>query len=398
MAHAVQFALSPYWFCTPYPNKIPQFIFLSGLLGLSYSLSKRMSKHPLSPLSVVLAVLGSHGFAIQFGTAMMDIPMAYLAAAAIDSLMASDWLMGGIELAFLVWYKPFTPIQTVIILLGLVVLELLRRRFRLRWTLGFCESDRVQALIPWQKVASSFIITSLLVAGPFVTKSLYYVGTPLFPFGSFTVGGLLSRNPFHRQAILEATQRLMAQRTAYGEGHDPVHLLTHFWKVAVPSEGVNNRFDYPLGLPYLLCLGPFVMLFWRSLRDRRLSLLAGLAILYWATWWAGSEQSRWLYIPVWLMFVTTLTDPEVITSRLLRIGLTLSCLLVSVSIYRTHARDFRSLPQVPIRTEDRALLEASRRWQGPDPLIADNKLIAFSEAPTRVVATPDEFILRAVVN
>src|SRR5882672_6699659 len=32
----LQFALSPYWFMTELPNKVPQFFFLAGLVGLSY--------------------------------------------------------------------------------------------------------------------------------------------------------------------------------------------------------------------------------------------------------------------------------------------------------------------------------------------------------------------------
>jgi len=55
--------------------------------------------------------------------------------------------------------------------------------------------------------------------------------------------------------VIKAEQADLAMKDAYGLKRSLPGFVKHFWLVAVPEQGVNNRFDYPLGLIYLLCLG-----------------------------------------------------------------------------------------------------------------------------------------------
>ena len=98
----------------------------------------------------------------------------------------------------------------------------------------------------------------------------------------------------------------------------------------MPSRGVNNEFDYPLGLPWLLFV---ILAIAAGLEFRKTRALPGvliLALLFWAIWWMGSQQSRWLYPTLTLGWLGTLhiqrkINPTLIFSVLLVSGVL--CLL-----------------------------------------------------------------------
>ena len=113
----VDFSLAPYWLVTELPNKFPQFLFLIGLVSVTVDLVKRFSGNNF--IGIILAasaVFGSHFIGIQMGTAMLDIVIAYLFLAAIDSLLAGRIFMFLIEFVFFFWSKPFIPLQCALLL------------------------------------------------------------------------------------------------------------------------------------------------------------------------------------------------------------------------------------------------------------------------------------------
>lgn len=388
----VQFALAPFWFATPLPNKWPQFVFLLGLVAVAASLSRKLSGDGRSAWMSVVALLGSHGLAIQFGTAMLDIPNAYLGLAAVDSWLAGRPRLAAVEGCFFFWSKSFMPIQLTLAASGLLLAAWMARRCGWRLSVGFeMKSPAVR------KRAVSFFV-AFLAAGaavgmPFALKSLHYAGTPLFPFKALAFGGTLGKNPVVRRAVESCAAAHWRIKDAYGTGHDFLSFISHFWRIAVPDQGVNNTFDYPLGLPLLLFLGPFAFLVARSLASRRLPLLAAAAILFWSVWWAGSQQARWLYWPLCIVFVLVSADSSFAANRALRCGLTLSLFLTLVSIGRSHRPDFWKGSVASLRDSDRRLREAGRRPENRDGLVWANKEIAYAEAPVTVLANDPAWVL-----
>ncbi len=389
----LQFSLAPFWFSTPWPNKFPQFIFLVGLLLVSLSMLRKVAPQKNPPSLLLLsAIVGSHGLAVQFGLAMLDISIAYLALACLDSLLNKNWIIGSVEFTFLFWSKAFMPIQITLLLLGFLALEMTRRFMDGRWMLGFQE-HRPLPSIPWRRVLLVWAILSLFIGGPFIAKSMREVGTPLFPFATFHWNGKLSESPVTKQAVLESARSHHQTRDDYGEGRSLKAFLSHFWALAVPKQGVNNRFDYPLGLPYLLCLGPFVFLFLRSLKQRELSFFAWIVVFWWATWWMGSQQSRWFYVSLLLMLILTLSERLFSDRFLMRWGLSLALLMTSVSVYRTHGDDVLRLPTLPIRAVDRQLKETTEKLPQGARLRVDRKEAAYAESMVRVVDRDTMWIL-----
>jgi hypothetical protein len=388
----IQFSLSPYWFVTKLPNKFPQFLFLLGLLSIVWTWVRRLTpSSTVAPWVALSALVGSHGMSIQFGTGMLDIPITYLACACVDSLLYGHTVMASIEITFFAWSKSFMPAEIgIVILFGLLLYVLLGRRFS--WGFGFSSS-----LLPrptcWKSLIGWSTLASVIVAGPFLAKSMYYAGTPLFPFGTFWMGGTFARTNALREAVLATSHQMITVRDMYGCGRGLKDLIAHVWRVSVPSRGVNNSFDYPLGLPYLLLVVPFLFLMGRSLLRGRISTLAVLAVAFWGLWWMGSQQSRWLYLPLTLIIVTTLSDPIGFESRALAGGLFIGLLLTCFSLTRAYLPDFRRWPEIPLRESDRKLMSLSREWHKPNAMPVKDKEIAYAEVPVLVQQDDPMWIL-----
>jgi len=367
----IQYALAPFWFSTPLPNKLPQWIFLVGLLCVLMRLVWLRSGSKQAAAWCVIAVMGSHAFGIQFGTAMLDIVIVYLALAAWDSFSNQRWVMGSIELTFWFWSKPFMPIQGVLLIIFLLAVLSMTRR----WTVSGAWPDRLE----WRRIGISFAIASLVIAGPFLFKSFGIAGTPLYPF-------------MPKEAFRSNAQAAHTVKDAYGEGRTVTAFIRHWWTIAVPDKGVNNKFDYPAGLPYLLCLLPFFYLLARSLQNRHRDDVLLFPMGLWALWWVTSQQTRWLYLPFILMFMAVLTDIRFRENRWLQRGLILAILINTLSVTRAHWADLKKWPDPTLRDWDQFLLTQTRGKPSDEEITVSNKEIAFAEAPVRVTG-PDHFYI-----
>jgi hypothetical protein len=363
----IQFALAPYWFVTELPNKVPQFLYGMGLLLVLIRLARRFSVNPFIGVLMLSAILGSHGFGIQMGTAMIDVVICYLFLAALDSFIQGHWLLGLWETAFVFWAKPLFPIQFLLIIGFLWLLKKIFCSLAFRhWTWDFRNEIPAVFSTTFRKrkhrVVFGFLLLSLFIGGPFLGKSLYYSGTPFYPWG---VGKFMIReidqNSSQWQSLVNAAQNLLNVRDSYGHGRSLIAFVHHFWRIAVPESGVNNKYDYPLGLVYLLMLGPFLIFLGQALSKKCLPFLPLVVIGYWLIWWLGSQQSRFLFVPLCLMFLTTLTNmPKV--SRVF-----LACLIVAVglnisSVLRAHRRDLGLSREEVLRESDKELLNMTRAY------------------------------------
>lgn len=390
----VDYALAPFWFVTEFPNKFPQFIFLAGLILVLLNLVRYLKGSlTVSGLLAVAFFLGSHGHGIQFGTAMLDLVNCYLFFAMIDSLLKRAHWLFIIEASFYFWSKPFVPVQTGLVAVALVAVVLILKRFgfkelyldfQKKIDLGFFKDTAVFL----KRCVFGFILMSAVVAGPFVAKSLYYAGTPLFPF----VPGLTGQQKIHPDSAAWFSLTAMsdyclnAVRNGYGYGRSPKDFLAHFWRIAVPTDGVNNVFDYPLGLTYLVVLGPFVFLMVRSFKERKIALVPWLVVIFWMVWFAGSQQTRWLYIPVGWMFIVVaahIVKPSRILLGVVVIALGLNVL----SLFRAYRSDFKKSRQDVLREKDKALRDSFDRYvreKEQGYVVLEDAEVAFARFPVMI--------------
>lgn len=371
----LDFAIAPYSLATALPNKIPFYFFFLGLVGVSAQLVWRCSrKNKQAVFALLLAILGSHGIVIQLGIAMFDLIMVYLFFAALDSFVEKNFGMAALEFAFYFWSKSFVPIQLCVLGMMLWAVFLIAKKRGWHPVDGWRFPEKIR----FKRLTAVFALSSLLIGGPFVFKSLYYTGTPLYPFAP----GLMLKGVYHDTAIwpsvVDRAQRCVRIRDSYGKGRGIRSFLEHFWILAVPEKGVNNRFDYPLGLPYLLVLAPFGVLFIENILKRRLDLMSWFCVLFWMSWWMGSQQSRFFYIPMLVMFVGVLSDRRFL-SRVLLGALFAALLFSCLSVFRAHKKNLFRHPMDVLRAKDKELVLMSKSVDRGTPVEIDFVDAAFAD-------------------
>ncbi|MCR4337530.1 MAG: hypothetical protein NUV91_06975 [Candidatus Omnitrophica bacterium] len=395
----VDFALTPYWLATTLPNKWPQFLFFLGLLAIATRLVGKFSQEDFtSKIWIIYAILGSHNVGIQAGTAMLDITICYLFFAALDSFLSRMYGLAALELAFCMWSKPFIPLQFAATLLVMIVLYFVLKSAGFKNAIwDFHSSNKIinpSIGTKIRKISIYFFLLSLVIGGPFVLKSLYYTGSPLFPLmtGKFMINPSIDQNSLAWHSINDRAQQLLAIKDAYGSGRSFKDFIEHFWFIAVPENGVNNRYDYPVGLIYLLCLGPFIYKFANTLRRKEFALLPWFIVVSWGLWWMGSQQTRFLFIPIILMFMMVFSLQE-FRSRTLLLIIILSLMLTSLSVFRAHKTDFGKWGYDAVRAQDKTLLEMGKKKTDQEIVSLNVIEAAYANFPVKIVSPKSVSVL-----
>lgn len=397
----VAYGLTPYWLVSEFPNKIPQFIFLLGLITMVIQWTRRLSGNNfLSAHMAVFAVLGSHFIGIQMGTAMLDLTLCYLLLASVDHFLEKKWLFGVIELCFLFWAKVMLPVQFSLIGVGLIVLVCVARMIKgNQFVLGHSYVIKQWSIKKVFNVGGLFILCSALIAGPFLLRAIDNVGTPFYPFQTGLINGdsLANDNVEYWEQIELVADKHKGVKNSYGQGRDFVAFGKHFWRMAVPTKmrRVNNAFDYPVGLPILLFIVPFLFLFLKNLKERKFSLGGAFIILYWITWWVSTQQSRFLYIPIVLMFICV-ASTHFAKNRLLMSLLVCSVGFVSVSMVGNTKHVFKHSAYDVLRGKDKALVAMNKTYQRVDGVVVLNTPdVSYANFPVDVqVNTSQVFVIK----
>lgn len=367
----IDFALAPFWLSTSLPNKFSQFIFFIGLLMMAWRLSLTFFPDRfLAAILVVWAILGSHGFGIQLGTGMLDLVLAYLLLASLESFLKKNHWLSIVEFTFYFWSKSFIPFQTIFLAFLLIGIVIILKKLGFYVFLAYPQEKKEvwrQDIIKIKgRLFLFFTVFSLLIGGPFVLKSLFYAQTPLYPFAP----GIMphSLNPgIHPESVKWKSIRAssyahLSTKDQYGHGRSLSSFIKHFWLIAVPEKGVNNTFDYPLGLITLLLVGPFIYYFIKGALKKELSLIGIFIIIYWLSWWFGSQQARFLYIPVLFIIITSINYLEPPSKILLTIFI-LALGLNFISILRAHKNDLlTSDAKLILRERDREVLKLNEEY------------------------------------
>jgi len=383
----IDYALSPFELATTWPNKLIQFVFFAGCLGVVFHLVYILSGQVLHRAAMgVVAVMACHAVAIQVGLAMLDLVMLYCFLAFIDSFLAKRWGLAAIEFAFFFWSKSFIPPQMMVIgaILGMVLYWALKTGFS--WQELPIPDSRARKIL-----LAFFTVTSLAIALPHLIKAFYYTGTPLYPLGTGFYAPLMKYTPDHWQVLLQRAADCMSEKDSYGHGRSLLAFIKHFWLIAVPERGVNNAFDYPVGLVYLLVLVPWGGLVIKSLKYRKLPILSLIIVIWWLTWWFGSQQSRFLLVPITLMIILTISYlPKI--SWVLTVLVIVSLGLEVISLVDAHRHDWGKPLIKVIREKDRKLLEL-KPFQGKTELELNFEDVAFSQFPVTVHQDNSVYVL-----
>jgi len=381
----LDYALAPFALCTTLPNKFPQFLFFIGCIMLAYQLIVNFSKgNKQHALLGVMAFLALHIIAIQAGTAMLDLVMLYCALACVHSLCKGRFVMAAIEGSFLFWSKSFMPIQMVLITLGIMGLVFVLKRC------GFTLEEKI---VITKKNILTLMVTGLLVsvciASPHLLRSFYYTGSPLYPLGVGIMSPVKILSSNRTQAIKDRANDSVAIKDAYGEGKGIIAFMKHFWIMAVPTKGVNNHFDYPLGLMYLLMLFPFLLMFFAFLGKKKIPILALTICAWWGVWWFGSQQSRFLIIPISMLVIMTIAHMKDI-GRVLITLIMFTMVIEIVSLTNAHRPDWGKSTLDVLRPKDKEILQLTS--QKKHVILHNEPDVAFAETRIQVESNDSIYV------
>lgn len=400
LPYPIQSALAPFWFATQLPNKFPQFLFFIAVPFLAIRLLTRLGSNDLlKKILMVFAIFGAHHVGIQTGTAMLDIVLVYLFLAALDSILSGHWILAAIEFVFYFWAKSFIPLQMILLAGALFICLLILKRLGFQISLGFSlqplSTMRIDKIV-FRKFLILFCVLSVAVAGPFVWKSFYVTGSPLFPFfvGTFSPSRHVLNSPWEWEVLKQSADYYLSMKDAYGLPRTALNFLQHFWLLGVPQQGVNNVFDYPLGLVYLLCIGPFLWLVSKKLLQKSIGIIPLFVVLMWMSWWFGSQQSRFLSVPLFLMYILVIAEIQCVRGFFITILLALCS--TTGSVFRAHRTDFCKSPVALLRTQDKIILEMNERFLADDSKairIINYHQAAFAQFPVRVIKEKIPYVI-----
>ncbi|MGK5089833.1 hypothetical protein WDW86_19960 [Bdellovibrionota bacterium FG-2] len=329
----VQWGFASSWFSGAFPQKIPQFLCSFWAFLVMVRLGRRLLTGSFLGWVPALAVFSAHGVVIQLGTAMLDLTHLYFLLAAIDGFLSDRKVSAALNLALFATLKAFGPIQVIIVLacFGALAGYSYPRLFR-SWA---------RKLAP---VIGLAVLFSLLLLSRTIWVDMKRAGTPLFPLATCLVSSVSGCSGWEGVAIRKSSQQLFVAANGYGMGRGIGSFLNHLWRVAVPGGGVNNSYDYPLGLPWLLWCLFFVFSLPEIFRSRRVPVFIALSASFWLVWWLGSQQSRWLYPVLALGWLGTLEIQKRVRAHVLCICLVISASFSLISHYRAFRADIWKSP------------------------------------------------------
>ncbi len=349
---AMQWGMAPVSLAFSTINKLPQFIFTLGVAACLWRLAKKIAPQgeKLLPLTFpLLAFFGAHGVMIQIGSGMMDLPALYLLLLGLLGFLEKRYAVAALALAVYAGSKAFHPFQIGAMIIG-----------GLTW--HFFTQKKMLISQVFTRFLPLLLGFSLLLLARSSIVSLAATGTPLFPFAAceITKGNLCNAA---NQAILDDSSRiLLGTRNRYGNGRGPIAFLEHFWRVSVPSDGVNNEYDYPLGLPWLLLV---VLLGFSISKGGWRAPLFQLTILFWLLWWFNSHQSRWLYPTMAFGFLATIPQQlkvQKIFPYLLAVSLAFSLVSQTRSLLPTmgiSAHEIQAKEEAKVQWERKGVLQSA---------------------------------------
>lgn len=341
---------APTWFLGDGINKVPQWLVSVSGFGLLVAWGRAAMGPGFRAWIPALILFGTQGVTIQLGTAMLDTTNLYLLIAFGYSLQQRIGWLAGLHLAIYVTSKSFHLGQVGI--LFFIYLCLHGKQLFANWR-GYSN------LFPPKFLPALFLFSCIFFARPAYLSTMT-TGTPLYPFFPCLVSSIPAcQKEETRKPLLENANYFLSVRSLYGEGRGPIAFLKHLWTISVPTKKlrVNNAFDYPLGMGWLLFV---VLFFWSALfhRSEINKMLFLICLGTWLLWWMGSQQSRWLYATMLFGLMTAVpllksAQPKAIWALLFAINL--SGYSALASMYRGYRQNFSaSIEQVQLENKVKA--------------------------------------------
>lgn len=282
---ALQFGFAPVWFMGASINKWPQLFGALWAFGMILALGRKKAEHNFSGWIPALALFTTHGVMVQLGMAMLDLTNLYLLLAAWHAVIHRRPFWWAAHVALYAATKAFHPAQAGILVLAVLGYYAIFDR-------AVLTRNRRQLV----SGAALAIVLFCLVMARSVWVGVERAGTPIFPFFTCMFSGVINCQGEPGEAIRATAAGQFGTIDGYGLGRGAGAFAAHLWRISVPALGtVNNVYDYPLGLTWVLLLVLLAASIPIWIRAKMPPPELVLAVVLWVLWWVTSQQSRWLY-------------------------------------------------------------------------------------------------------
>ena len=265
-------------------NKWPQLFGALWAFGIVLALGRRQAVHSFSGWLPALALFSTHGVMVQLGMAMLDLTSLYLLLAAWHAAVHRRVFWCAAHIALYAATKAFYPAQAAILVVAVLGYMVIFERGALIANRRKLEYGAALATMLFFVIMARSIVVGIERAG-----------TPIFPFFTcvFSVTNCQGAAGESMRTIAAAQ---FGTIDAYGLGRGAGAIISHLWRISVPAVGsVNNVYDYPLGLTWVLLLVLLAASAPVWVKAKRIPPELMLAAVLWLLWWVTSQQSRWLY-------------------------------------------------------------------------------------------------------
>ncbi len=366
---ALQWGFAPIWFMGKNFNKLPQV--LAAVFGFILMIDIGRTLLPNTYLSYIpaLAFYTTQGVMIQLGTAQFDLTQLCFLLAFLHGYVKKTGLFWmALNLALFSTAKSFSLGQVFLVAGIIIFIEYFQNPNRL-----FLAIKGSKKLILFFGIFSSM----LLARSTFV--SLDRAGTPFSPIKNCLLNKLGGCQSESGEAIRNSGDCHMKTRDAYGLGRGIKSFFIHLWAISVPSKGVNNEWDYPLGLGWLIMIVLLIFQIPDWIKSLNVPILPVISFSFWLVWWMTSQQSRWLYPAMALGWLAALPILNRVKSRVLGSLLVISASLSLVSEVRAFRSDFGKTPSQVQETQ-----EIQWKMQSPNGIVKKKESLFVNGAITGV--------------
>lgn len=282
---ALQFGFAPVWVMGASINKWPQLFGALWAFGMILALGRKKAEHNFSGWIPALALFTTHGVMVQLGMAMLDLTNLYLLLAAWHAVIHRRPFWWAAHVALYAATKAFHPAQAGILVLAVLGYYAIFDR-------AVLTRNRRQLV----SGAALAIVLFCLVMARSVWVGVERAGTPIFPFFTCIFSGVTNCQRERGEAIRATAAGQFGTIDGYGLGRGSGAFAAHLWRISVPALGaVNNVYDYPLGLTWVLLVVLLAASIPIWIRAKMPPPELVLAVVLWVLWWVTSQQSRWLY-------------------------------------------------------------------------------------------------------
>jgi len=308
----IQWSMTPLFLIFWPPIKLSTFCIQVALACQIYFIARLLCLSQIFAMFILGCWVFTQSVYLQMGTAMFDHVNIYFITSVIATLMLLfrykySWRHFGTtrimkQSGNLLFYIAGLSVAYGVSTKNLSILVFLLTTIPFIFFLPKPKSMRVYRVSGVVVILT--LLSAMVVLLPCWLRVWRYCGNPIFPI---TISNWFVQPVVSMEDLVQLREQLGKWFNGYGYSRNWKGFLITPLALGFSGNGINNRFDYPLGIPPYLCalgIGLFAVLPKREKRFDPRPMFVALGVIY-VSWWFICQQTRFLYPALILLFLGT---------------------------------------------------------------------------------------------